>query len=114
MTKCPKLFSWVEGRTLPRLNSIFKTMNECTSEKLYIYEREDEEGYIGLIVGANSRQNAIDFVYNGSRIDGKKIYLKEDIQRRVKLWDDDLAKGYESKEGKSPFEIWFDEVDLMK
>jgi len=85
VSKCLKLFSWQLGSSFPRLNGIFKTMKESNSEKLYIFKREDVD-YIGFIVGAHSRQEAIDFIYRFSRINGKPIYSVQELQRRIKLW----------------------------
>ncbi len=103
MDKCPKLFVWIEGESLPRLNGIFKTMKECNSEKLYLLEGEEdeEEGYIGVIVGAHSRKEAIDFICREATINGKRKYLNEDegVKKRVKLWNEDLPLGDVSEDG---------------
>jgi len=101
MSKDPEAFLWNVAKELPRLSTIFRVMKECNSELLYVQELEDEVEYIRLVAGAQSRKEAIDFIARNSYVNNDPMYSVPELQKSVKLWDDDLIRGYESKEGKS-------------
>ncbi|MFX0010127.1 MAG: hypothetical protein ACFE9R_07420 [Candidatus Hermodarchaeota archaeon] len=104
MTKCIKVFSLEEGITLPRLNSLFKAMEECDSKKLYYFSEKELDYDVCVIVGAKSREEAIDYILNITA-DGIPVYEQEYVRKTVQLWDDDKAGGSETRPPTSIFEL---------